>query len=122
MICNTITIPQTAPELSANISASGLPDEGSSYTLTCTVHGAESLAATNWTFQWGRIDSSDDMLQDFIANDTLIFNPLRRCDAGEYRCSASFDSPYLIGTRYVTTSFNITVTSKCKLDDHSDSS
>ena len=59
----------------------------------------------------------DDMSQVRTANDTLTFNLLSRDDAGEYKCNASFDSPYLIGTRYVIQSFNVTVMSKCKLDD-----
>ena len=105
-------------ELSANITASELSDEGSFYTLTCAVHGDESLAATNRTFLWERVDSMDDMLQVPTANDTLTFYPLSRDNAGEYRCNASFDSPYLIGTRSVISqSVTITVMSKCTLDD-----
>ena len=103
------------PAFSANITASGSADEGSNYTLTCTINGDESLAATNRTFQWERVDSMDDTLQGTIADNTLTFNPLSHDYAGEYRCNASFDSPYLIGSQYVMTSFNITVTSKCKL-------
>ena len=57
------------------------------------------------------------MSQVHTTNDTLTFNPLNRDDAGEYSCSASFDSPYLVGTRYVIQSVTITVMSKCKLDD-----
>ena len=105
------------PAFSAHITASGSTDEGSNYTLTCTVSGDESLAATNRTFQWERVDAIDDMVQGTMADDTLTFNPLSRGDAGVYRCNVSFDSLYLIGTRYVMTSFNITGTSKCKLDD-----
>ena len=104
------------PEFSADIAASGSADEGSNYTLTCTINGDESLAATNRTFRWDGVDSMDDMFQDLMANDTLTFNPLSRDDAGEYRCNVSFDSPYLIGSQYVMTSFKITVISKCKLD------
>ena len=102
--------------MSASITVIGPPDEGSIYILTCAVYGDKSLAPTNETFQWERVDSMDDMSQVHMASDTLTFNPLSRDDAGEYRINASFDSPYLIGTRYVTQSFNITITSKCKLD------
>ena len=101
--------------MSANIIPSGAPHEGSNYTLTCAVRGDELLAAANRTFRWGRVDGMDEYP---MANDTLTFNPLSRGDAGVYRCNASFDSPYLIGTHYVMTSLNITVTSKCKFDDH----
>ena len=104
------------PAFSADITASGFTDEGSNYTLTCTINGDESLAATNRTFQWERVDSMDD-IQGTIADDSLTFNPLHRDEAGEYMCTTSFDSPYLIETRYVMTSFNFTVTSKCKIDD-----
>ena len=105
------------PAFSANITASGSTDEGSNYTLACTINEDESLAATNRAFQWERVDSMDDMVQGTIADNTLTFNPLSRGDAGVYRCNVSFDSSYLIGTHYVMTSFNITVTGKCKLDD-----
>ena len=94
--------------MSANIRASGPQHEGSNYTLICAIHGDELLASTNRTFQWEKVDSMDRR----IANDTVTFNPLSRDDTGEYRCNVSFDSPYLIGTSHVTTSFNIMVTSK----------
>ena len=94
--------------MSANITASGPLDEGSNYTLICAVDGDESLAPTNRTFQWERVDNVDETSQD-PAYDALTFNPLHRNDTGEYRCNVSFDSPYLIGTRHVTTSFDITV-------------
>ena len=103
------------PVLSANITASGSTDEGSNYTLTCTVNGAESLAATNRTIQWERVDSMYDMLQNPTPNDTLTFKPLSRDDAGEYRCTASFDSPYLIGAHHMMQSFNVLITSKYKV-------
>ena len=105
------------PAFSANITAIGSTHEGSNYTLTCTINGDESLEATNRKFQWKRVDSMDDVFQDSMVNDTLAFNQLSHDDAGEYRCNVSFDSPYLIGAHYVMTSFNITVTSKCKLHD-----
>ena len=105
------------PAFSVNITASGSTDEGSNYTLTCTTNGDESLAATNRAFQWERVDTMDNMVQGTMADDALTFNPLSRDNTGEYRCNASFDSPYLIATHYVMTSFNITVTGKCKLDD-----
>ena len=101
--------------MSANTTPSGGPHEGSNYTLTCAVRGDELLVAANRTFRWDRVDGMNEYS---IANDTLTFNPLSRGDAGEYRCTGSFDSPYLIGTHYVITSLNITVTSKCKFGDH----
>ena len=68
--------------------------EGQRYTLTCAVRGDELLAPTNRRFQWDKGSSTG------IHNGaTLTFNQLRPDDAGDYRCTASFDSPYLTVTQ-----------------------
>ena len=48
----TLTV-STAPALLAVITASGPPDEGQIYSLTCELRGADLLAITNPRFRWG---------------------------------------------------------------------
>ena len=50
--------------------------------------------------------------REYSRNPTLTFNPLRRDNAGEYRCTSIFSSPYLTGSRTVTQTRTVTVTSK----------
>ena len=71
--------------------------EGQRYTLTCAVRGDELLAPTNRIFQW------DKGSRTGIHNEAnLTFNQLRPDDAGDYRCTASFNSTYLTRTQRVT--------------------
>ena len=100
----------TAPILSAVITASGSPDEGQNYSLTCAVRGDESLAGFDRQYLWENAIGSD-----VSRAPTLTFNPLRRSDAGVYRCFFTFSSPYLTGTRTVTATQNVVVNSKCHL-------
>ena len=76
-----------APELSAIITSHGLSNEGLNFTLTCDVHGDESLAP-NRTFRWERVESM--VLQN---GSTLTFDSLSRNDTGEYSCTAMPPSP-----------------------------
>ena len=92
--------------MSAVITASGQPDEGQSYSLTCEVRGDERLAVSSSTLRW------DKDGREYSRNPTLTFNPLRRDDAGEYRCTSTFSSPYLTGSRTVTQTRTLTVNRK----------
>ena len=94
------------PALSAIITTSGAFDEGASISLTCEVIGDERLAVSFSTFRW------DKDGREYSRNPTLTFNPLRRDDAGEYRCTSTFFSPYLTGSRTVTQTIVVTVNSK----------
>ena len=90
--------------LSALIITRGRPVEGQRYTLTCAVSGDELLAPTNRRFQWDKGNSSG------IHNEaTLTFNTLRPDDAGDYRCTASFDTRFLNGTQRLTESVRVAV-------------
>ena len=96
------------PALSAVITASGQPDEGLSFSLTCDVRGDEQLAVSSRVLRW------DKDGREYSRNPTLTFNPLRRDDAGEYRCTSTFFSPYLTGSRTVTQTRILTVTGELK--------
>ena len=100
--------PFTAPTLSAVISTSGIPTEGQSFSLTCQVRGAEQLATFNEWFRWDEVGGAFAILR--VA--TLTFNPLRHADAGEYRCTHNFASPYLVHTRTVTVTATVAVNRK----------
>ena len=95
----------TDPALSAVITASGIPDEGQSYSLTCELRGAELLAITSPRFRWDEVGGALGILRAA----TLAFNPLTPGDAGEYICTHNFASPYLTGTRTVTARATVTV-------------
>ncbi len=56
---------------------------GQSYTLTCTVTGAEALTPTI-SYQWFEETSSRVMLPTTSAD--LTFDPLNLSDAGQYSC------------------------------------
>ena len=90
------------------ITASGLPDEGSNYTLTCTVHGDQSLPSTNESFQWDKIGSNVSFSQEL----TLPFIPLLYDDEGEYRCTVNITSPHLTGIHTVVEEKNLSVNRK----------
>ena len=100
-----------APELFAVVRASGQPFEGSNYTLTCHVSGDASLATTNRSFIWDRFGDNMTRISQGSAG-TLTFNPLTRNDTGEYRCTATITSPYLIETQTVMESTIVTVNCK----------
>ena len=91
----------TDPALSAVITPSGQLGVGLSYSLICEVRGDELLAVSDRSLRWDKdgVEAS--------RNPTLTFNPLSPSDAAEYRCTSTITSPYLTGTRTVTTTFTI---------------
>ena len=90
--------------LSAVITVEGRPVEGRRYTLTCAVGGDELLAPTNRRFQWVK-----DRSTRINNRATLTFNQLRPDDVGDYRCTASFDTPFLSETQTVTETVRVAV-------------
>ena len=77
------------PTISVEISTSGTPIVGESYTLMCSVTGVESLNATI-NFEWRKSDGSL-----VSSNAVLTFSPLFSSDGGHYICNATVNSPYL---------------------------
>ena len=102
----------TAPALSATITANGQPNEGQSYSLTCDVNGDESLAVTSRTFQWDRVGGS--ARGNVSRSSVLTFNTLSRDDDGEYMCTSTFTSPYLTNTQTVTAITMVTINRELK--------
>ena len=86
----------------------GTPSEGEGYSLTCTVSGDQLLAVHDRIFLWDRVVPSMSISPD----PTLTFNPLLYANEGEYRCTVTITSPYLVGTHTVTNAVNITVNRK----------
>ena len=105
-----INLYNTAPALSASITANGQPNEGQSYSLTCAVNGDESLAVTSRTFQWDRVGGSGSVSQSSV----LTFNTLSRDDNGEYMCTSTFTSQYLTHTQTVTNTTMVTINRELK--------
>ena len=75
------------------VTASGLPIEGQTYSLTCDLMGDESLAVTQRSIRWDRVTPTPQM--GIHRTNTLTFNPLRRDDEGQYRCTTNIITPYL---------------------------
>ena len=68
----------------------GTPTVGQSYSLTCTVAGAEQLNPTI-TYQWFK----DNTVISGETQSTLSFSSLSLSDAGQYRCDVTVSSPYV---------------------------
>ena len=81
-----------APLVSVQISDGGAtPVAGESYSLTCSVSGAENLNPTI-TYQWTQ--NNDTVTH--MNSETLPFSTLRVTDAGDYVCQLNVNSGYLI--------------------------
>ena len=80
-----------APTISVQITASGPPVVGQSYSLTCTVTGAENLSPSI-TYQWTKNNGAQTQIG---ADRVLSFSSLRLSDAGQYTCQATVSSSYL---------------------------
>ncbi len=96
-----------APIITATVTSSGPPMTGQSYSLTCTVTGADSLTPTI-TYVWTRggtsVAGSDSM---------LTFNPLKLSNSGEYVCTVTVTSD-LLTTTLTDASDTVEVTIKGK--------
>ena len=78
-----------APVITAMVS-DGTPTVGDSYSLTCTVTGADRLNPTI-TYQWFK----DNTMVSGETQSTLSFSPLSLSDAGQYRCDVTVSSTLL---------------------------
>ena len=79
----------TAPVITAMVSG-GTPIVGESYSLTCTVTGADQLNPTI-TYQWFK----DNTVVSGETQSTLSFSSLSLSDAGQYRCDVTVSSTLL---------------------------
>ena len=77
------------PIITAMVSG-GTPTVGESYSLTCTVTGADRLNTTI-TYQWFK----DNTMVSGETQSTLSFSSLSLSDAGQYRCDVTVSSTLL---------------------------
>ena len=90
-----------APPLMLVITPSGSPTEGQTYSLTCDLMGDESLdvADADNRFRWDRLTPMAMFQEGILRAPTLSFTPLTVADAGNYMCTNTITSPYLILSR-----------------------
>ena len=97
------------PTVSVQITTSGAPMLGQSYSLTCGVNGAENLSVSI-TYQW--IKDTQTQIQ---VGAVLSFSPLRLSDAGNYTCQATVMSSLLSAPITVTSSNSLAVRLICMI-------
>jgi len=69
---------------------------GQSYSLSCSVSGADSLSSTSTTYRW--YNESDDPRSLIGTNSSAYaFTFVRPYHAGQYTCEVFITSPYLNG-------------------------
>ena len=102
----------TAPSVSVMITPAGTAVAGQSYSLSCSVSGADSLSPTI-TYRW--YNESSNPRSQVGTTSTYTLNPLRPYHAGEYTCEVTITSPYLNGALSQSVMQDITVLSKCNL-------
>ena len=97
------------PVITAIVSG-GTPTVGESYSLTCTVTGADRLNPAI-SYQWFK----DNTVVSGETQSTLSFSSLSLSDAGQYRCDVTVSSTLLslpIAAMSITQELNLQ--SKCK--------
>ena len=76
------------------ITPTGTAAVGQSYTLTCSVSGADSLSPTSTTYRWYN-GSSETGSQIGTNSSTYALTRLRPYHAGQYTCEVTIASPFL---------------------------
>ena len=96
------------PVITAMVSG-GTPTVGESYSLTCTVTGADRLNPTI-TYQWFK----DNTVVSGETQSTLSFSSLSLSDAEQYRCDVTVSSTLLSGSiSKMSNTQDLTLQSKC---------
>ena len=104
----------TAPSVSVMIAPAGTAVVGQSYSLSCSVSGADSLSPTSTTYRW--YNESSNPRSQVGTTSTFTLNPQRPYHAGQYTCEATITSPYLNGDLSQSMMQDITLQSKlCNL-------
>ena len=98
----------TAPSVSVMITPTGTAEVGQSYSLSCSVSGADSLNATI-IYRW--YNESSNPRSQVGTTSTYTFNPLRSYHAGQYTCEVTITTPFLDGDLSRSVMQNITVQS-----------
>ena len=87
-----------APPVSVQITDGGAtPIAGESYSLICTVSGAQNLNPTI-IYQWTKTNGTVIQVTNNMNSNTLSFPTLRVSDSGDYVCKVSVSSDYLVQT------------------------
>jgi len=98
----------TAPSVSVVITPTGTAVVGQSYSLSCSVSGADSLSPIT-TYRW--YNESSNPRPQVGTTSIYTLNPLQQYHAGEYTCEVTITSPYLDGDLSRSVMQNITVQS-----------
>ena len=99
----------TAPSVSVVITPTDTAVVGQSYSLSCSVSGADSLSPTS-TYRW--YNESSNPRSQVGTTSTYTLNPLRPYHVGQYTCEVTITSPYLNGALRQSMMQDITVQSK----------
>ena len=100
----------SAPSVSVVITPTGTAVVGQSYSLICSVSGADSLSPTSTTYRW--YNESSNPRSQVGTTSTYSFTRLRPYHAGQYTCEVTVASPYLNGDLIQSMMQDITVQSK----------
>jgi len=95
------------------ITPTGTAVVGQSYSLSCSVSGADSLSPTSTTYRW--YNESSNPRSQVGTTSTYTLNPLRPYHAGQHTCEVTITSPYLNEDLSQSMVQDITVQSKCNL-------
>ena len=83
---------------------------GESYSLTCSVAGAENLNSTI-SYQWTK-NAGTTQTQVGINFNILSFSPLRLSDAANYTCRVIIDSSFLSSSISSMTTYDVEIESE----------
>ena len=96
------------PDVTVDITTAGSAEVGMSYTLTCTVSGADNLGGADiaWTGPSGNTGSGTSL--------QLLLDPLDLSDAGRYTCTATISSVLLENNLVLTDMVDVNLQSENK--------
>ena len=85
----------TVPPVSVVITLVGTPVLGQSYSLSCSVHGTDSLSPTSTTYHW--YNESNYPRSEVATTNVYTLTRLQPYHDGNYTCEVAVVSPYLNG-------------------------
>ena len=106
------TLLYSVSEISVVITYSGVPTVGQSYSLTCSVSGADYLNP-NIVYQWFETGDPGVVL---ARSANLQLPPLQLTEDSHYTCQATISSPYLTEDLTFNQTLDVTIPSKLHHD------
>ena len=106
------TLPYSVSEISVVVTSSGVPTVGQSYSLTCSVSGADYLNPTI-VYQWFETGDPGVVLARSV---NLQLPPLQLTDDSHYTCQATVSSSYLTEDLIFNQTQDVTIRSKLHHD------